>query len=508
MIKSIRMFMLLTFAALTGQLAAQSNPSHNYQLLLEEISLFKQYYPLENNTQALLDSAAAYAESSDFDVASVFLEQIVSKIKTEHTIAAPEADKSLNMNSEHYDRFEWMVRSGIDFNRQEFEINYVENDSLLIEEIQKPFIGLETRYWLFRKPGGAGLIIKNNFRYDEESLEETLEIRHIFSGLNLNGYTEVGFSYDRNNVYEDLGYLETSGIQYLSWNITPEYQLQLDNTTRYKKYKNSSESIPDFVKNTLSLNLYHFNRSGRSINYYYNADLNESLKYSNNDFLEQNFKLSLGDWLTNSFNNELSLGFRHNRYEYSFDGSVTHNQSRVFSAGTEAGFLLMKNWFWESKYVLDYKNYSQKSGQEPDYVRHQFESVLKKYSNDNFDFQMGYLFESRHHFNKGNAGEVYVDEQNYTGHGVISGIDYTGKENTFISLSASYTWRRYPYAQDAALSVYSDRNVLSLFLIGQIPVSGNVVANVFASYDNDQDKDRDRNDTRSAFFTFEIEYKF
>ncbi|MGD9897592.1 MAG: hypothetical protein AB7T22_00565 [Calditrichaceae bacterium] len=506
--KSILMFMVLTLAVMTGQLTAQTGASHNYHLLIEEISLFRQYYPMENDSQALIDSAAGYAQNNDFDMAVVFLEQIISKIKTENAVAAPNAENSLNIYPDHSDRFEWMIRSGIDFNRQEFEINYVENDSLLTEEIQKPFIGFQMLYWLIRKPGNTGLTVKNNFRYDEESLEENLEIRHIFSGLKVNGYMEYGFSYDKNSVYEDFGYMETSGIQHLSWNITPEDQLQIDNTIRYKKYKNASRSIPDFVKNTLSLNLFHLNEPGSSTNFYYNADMNESLKYSNNDFLEQNFKLSLSNLFTNSFKNELSLGFRHNRYAYSFDESVNRNQSRVFSAETGADFLLRKNLFLESDYILDYKNYSQKTDQEPDYIQHRFDTVLKKYFNDYFDFQLGYLFETRHHFLRGNAGKVYVDEQNYTGNGIITGIDYSGGNNTFISLSGSYTWRRYPYAQDAALSIYSDRNVFSLFLIGQIPVAGNIIFNIFASYDNDQDKDWDKNDTRSALFTSEIEYKF
>ena len=119
------------------------------------------------------------------------------------------------------------------------------------------------------------------------------------------------------------------------------------------------------------------------------------------------------------------------------------------------------------------------------------------------------MFEYKRHFIFSGAEQVYIEEQNYSGNGVVFGLEYYKYKGMLLSFEAGYTWRRYPDAVvEAVGSFYTDRNVLNLNLLFQFPVTDNINFNIFASYDNDQDLDSDAGNTRSSIFSAEFQYKF
>jgi len=105
--------------------------------------------------------------------------------------------------------------------------------------------------------------------------------------------------------------------------------------------------------------------------------------------------------------------------------------------------------------------------------------------------------------------DIYIKEQNYYENGLIIGADYQNFSSLFISLSASYSFRRYPdVLSDQVLSLYSSRNIFNLSLFLQLPIIDKFMFNLFAAYDNDQDLDNDEDKIRSSMFSAELQYQF
>ena len=79
----------------------------------------------------------------------------------------------------------------------------------------------------------------------------------------------------------------------------------------------------------------------------------------------------------------------------------------------------------------------------------------------------------------------------------------------YLMLNLGYQWRRYPDSvSKEIISLYSSRNILSVMLMGYIPLGDALILNLFAIYDDDQDIDFDQQNNQSTIFTLELEYLF
>lgn len=102
-----------------------------------------------------------------------------------------------------------------------------------------------------------------------------------------------------------------------------------------------------------------------------------------------------------------------------------------------------------------------------------------------------------------------MSEQNYNSDGIFLSLSYLNTTGSYFSASVSYQWRRYPQsATNDILSLYSNRNILSVTAMVNWPLLTNLFLNTYIMYDNDQDIDLDQQNNHSTIFTAELEYKF
>ena len=74
-------------------------------------------------------------------------------------------------------------------------------------------------------------------------------------------------------------------------------------------------------------------------------------------------------------------------------------------------------------------------------------------------------------------------------------------------VNAGYQWRRYQQSiSEEIISLYTDRNILSVMVRGYFPITEHIQINLFAIYDDDQDVDYDQQNTQSTIFTLECAY--
>jgi len=472
-----------------------------YELLFSEAILFQKFNNNGNDNSDLIDSARTYAGVGDYDIAIIFLEEIMDDYAGDNP--GPE-----EVNAYMPVGYEFLIKTGIDFNRQEFEFAYLQSDSVLSEELQKPFVGLQYRQQLSGDEIN-GLNMLMNLRYDKENFTSFVSLNGKFKTALFSGRIDGGIAYDNNYLYPELGFLETYLLQYLNWIISPDLFFQADNSFRYKNYKQQQITIPSYFRWTLNSALAYNNYSygNYRINYY--ADLNESINYDNNDYLEQQGSVIFENNLMGMLSLDLEGGFRHKRFKYNFGDSLWQNQSRAVYSVVNIGIPFSSAIRFRTDYRFRYKVYNKKSEHEPDYNFHELNAAFNIDIFKNITFETGYRLEKKNHFTFEGSAEEYIKEQNYKGDGFLLGLDYSNYSGYLVSLSGSYTWRRYPDMSGAdVFSIYGNKNIISLFLIIQLPVSQHINFSVFASYDNDQDIDVDNNNTRSSFFTAELQYKY
>ena len=501
-ISIIIVFAQIIFPLFSVSVYAQYTDKEEYQLLLDEITILQNNNLLPEDQYALIDSANRYADKEMYDIASVFLEELVQNQPLfdngNNSILRPTIQKN-------YDLF---FRTGIDYNRQEFEVGYFRTDSVFIDQVQKPYVALNYRQYLLRNPINS-TFFNLDFRYDKENITTLAKLETGFSTGHFESRINLGFVYDNNALFPDLSYKEGNTRQYFRWQVSPGIIWLVDNTLRYKKYRAPSVSVPDFMRDRLSAALTLWDRGSYSYSLNYNLDFNESLHIDNNDYRMHTLDFAVSNINPAILNYTVDLAYRTNRFEYIISDSTIKNNSQSIFADINFTVNFMPQARFKTIYRPKIKSYRLKTEQEPDYTYHELSVMLNFDLNALFNVETGYLYESKMHKVFSGSQTEYIKEQNYRGNGLAVGFNYNSLDGYYISLSGSYLWRRYPDAIDLDIfGMYSNKNILSLLFMLQIPLSCHFEVNAFISYDNDQDLDTDENNTRSSFFSAEIVYQF
>jgi hypothetical protein len=481
-------------------LFAQDNGKKGYELLLLEIKMYDSYLDLSDASKEMIKLAAEYEEQGDYDLAAAFLEEALNELKS-----PAQKDTNPVVSVSDY-TFSGNIISGIDYNRQEFELGFEQSDSVLLDELSKPFVGFEIKYAsaddLFR--------VENAFRYDQENLRNELFFNNTFKNSNYNLDTRLGGLLDRNFEYDDLSYYEAFAELGIKSNYNdPGWYWQFKNKSRLKKYKQSSLTIPDFFRNSFSSYVVRNFNYNNSMQLDYTMDLNESLKYRNNDFLEHNAGVSYQNVGLSALKIKLASRYRYFNFNYQLSDSAFENTSNTFSLDPNLVYDFNSSLSLNLDYNVDIKEFSIKTEQEPDYTYHYVNPSFVVHFTDLSSVYVGFVYENKKHVVQNNLVAQYIRDQDYHSSGFTAGFDYTTLNGTLLSINAEYRQRRYPNSQnDADFSIYSNRNILSLLIYGQIPLYKAISLNIIGSYDNDKDIDSDFNDTISSFYTMELLYAF
>jgi len=491
----ILLLLSLLFVSGNGQISQKEI----YGLLLSQAGLVSNYSDSNSSSKALLDSAAFYAQDSLWEIANIFLEQYIAQSRTASQTELPQYNKFENTKS-----IDINIITGIDFNNQEFELGYLQTDSVITDQISKPFIGIGLHKDIFESSSST-ISLNTDFRLDRENFSANASFNGNFFSENSNFVFEAGAVYDKNKAYPEFTFFETNSRQNFFWNMAKRWELRGENYLRFKKYDTQSSVVNDFFNDIFRLNLNYLQ------NYYlhYELDYNESIDYESNDYFEQTLYFQNMIYFLGSSRVNSQAGVRSNNFSYSLGDSVIHNNSFSILADIEIYLPLTEKLIWKTEYNFKSKKFEKVSEQDVDYNQHRINTVLRNKFFNSFFFDAGYLYENKIHHSIGGGLAVYINEQNYYENGLLAGIDYQNFEDLFISLSASYSFRRYPEAaSDQVLSLYSSRNILNLSLFMQMPILDKLMFNLFAAYDNDQDLDNDEDKIRSTMFSAELQYQF
>lgn len=503
MIKACRITFLFIVVCKTF-VHAQETDKNSYELLKMEVDLLRIYENFSELSLALIDSAEAFANDGAYDFAFVYLEQARSEISVR-----TDFQKNQNLMIDEETKFDFSLVTGLDYNRQEFELGFEQSDSVLLDELTKPFIGLNINF-----NATNNLKFGNIVRYDKENLQNEFSISQSLKLFNFSSLISGGVLYDKNFTYQDLTFTEFyTDLDFKNIDFDSEWSWSIKNQTRLKSFNEPSKTIPDFFRNTSYFyGTYTFNPQ-KYILMDYLIDLNESLKYQNNDFLQQDAGFTYQDNFFSKLLIKSIIRYRHNDFNYlisdNFADSSFSNTSVTISVNPNVKYSLSSRINFEIAYKIDFKEFNFKTEQEPDYIYQLLKPLINISLSDFTNLGIGYIQERKKHASIAELDNAYIKDQDYISNGLVLNIDHAALSGMLLSLNAEYSFRRFPnYKSAANFTLYANRNILNLLFFAQIPVNKNISFNLIGSYDNDKDIDSDFNDTISSFYTFELEYNF
>jgi hypothetical protein len=196
------------------------------------------------------------------------------------------------------------------------------------------------------------------------------------------------------------------------------------------------------------------------------------------------------------------------RYVLYYEDSIILNKFYQYGANLYLDFPLVHRLKVVVENNFRFKKYAEKSSLEPDYYWNYLRPGFILNIISGLDLNLGYEWEIRRH--RPHIDNLYdVEEQNYDSNGIFTSLNLMTIAGTYLSAAVSYQYRRYPQAAtNELISIYSNRNLLSVFFMAYIPVIDNLFFNAYITYDNDQDIDLDQQNNQSIMINAELEFKF
>jgi hypothetical protein len=479
----------------------------NFQTLLTRFKVYLDYYSMTGEVKQLYEESLQYEDEGEYEVALVLLEEAMAlltnpeqneqndhKINLSPSAGVPNNSPNLRIG----------VLTGVDYNRQEFEISTFESDSTVEEQFNKPYLGISTAY-IINLSAISSLELYNAFRYDRENLRDDYRIRwQIGNFINVQyagywnqGKIEDSYSYWEHNLSANISDVIGSDLYWRFYDIY-----------NYKTYQAGLFTIRDYYRNRFTA-LVEWRTDLLGItSFEYGNEKNETLSFEDNDYDQHHIRAGIRSDNMGRYSHNLFLDMSQRKYSLLLTDSLIMNSFEAYALEINYEVLILNQLLFIIEDNFLYKIYEQKSSIEPDYYWNLLRPGLRFRFSNGFDFGLGYEWEFKEH--KNDPFDSYnVSEQNYRADGVFGEVNIFSSGGTYLTALVSYQWRRYPESLTNDLfSLYSNRNILSMMLMAYIPVSQHLNLNAFITYDNDLDIDFDQQNNQSTIFSIELEYIF
>jgi hypothetical protein len=251
-----------------------------------------------------------------------------------------------------------------------------------------------------------------------------------------------------------------------------------------------------------------YRKNNRAFSVEYMNELNEYLGHDNMDYFQNGIRLGYRKSEFQTLNYSIVLEGIFRDYTLQFEDSTINNNYKHGGLEATLDIPIINRLRFEifDNFIL--KEYDLKSSLEPDYIWNLMRSGLFFYILSDFELGVGYEWELKNH--DSTIDEIYdTSEQDFQSSGLYTSLNYYTTSGIYFTAVLSYQWRRYQNSLiNDLISIYSNRNILSIMVMAYLPISNHFTFNAFATYDDDDDIDLDQQNNQSTIFSLEIEYKF
>jgi hypothetical protein len=457
-----------------------------------------------------------FTESEEWETALALIDQLITYYQEQNQIFENppdfgQSDSFINAEIPQLytspERLQWTLETGTDYSRQEFEMSFIETDSVIIEELNNPFFAFRV--------SKSGYLNKKNYqvfqylRSDEDLLQTTtsfsLESTDYKNYWRIESLSDFFWQYqqDKGNFWEN----QIIGI--LNKSFSNQDRIYIYSQLRYKIYFNPDSSFGQLFATETSGSFRHFFElmswfeiSARST--LYNENQHLGLHYGQ---IHSKSEISV-----RSDYNRLFL-VQANHYYRSFRSRLTdgdyRNSYNQFQPIMEGEIPIFTPFGISGRAELQIRRYSQPDVSRSNFNFSSLEGRLKFYLDESTSIGLGYIYETENHRSTIDSEKTLVEQENFFARGLSFSADILRENGLLLTLLYQFTLRDYPNAESSdLLGYFSNRKIHSLTGICYIPISLHWQFQLLANYDNDRDRDREANDNFSTIFNIGFAYKF
>ncbi len=448
--------------------------------------------------QAIQDADSA-ALGDDYVVAAAYIDLALEFLEQRAFTATPPQKAS------HV----WALEAiaGTDLWQQKYSISLSDQDSAIYESQGNPYTGLRLIY-RGTDQRGAILHAQTEGRYGHEYGSGNAELKFeapIGAKVSLQVADRLeSIHYQRE---KSLRYWNNQFLGRLNWHPLRPLTIALEREEQARRYRYPSIFFNSYHQSQTSLRLggewrdvlrseIRFDRRQR--------DYRETPEqaYSENILTLFWYPIGLRAWSLRGM-----VQSRNRRYGSGFIDSLLTNDFQewyiqsLLSIGSTSALSLQLNTSWNTK------SHVHPDQATPDYLDLIIEPTLHYMLNGHYTVKAGYRFRQKQHHSADIAVSESVAMENFQAHAPVVGFEMIWGP-VLMNLYDVYEIRTYAGTLPAEYTLYSDRDIHSLFLYFTWTISGRWTFSAMVNMDQDLARNEQGSDARSNIFNFELLYKF
>ena len=400
------------------------------------------------------------------------------------------------------------IEAGVDYAQQEFEISFFESDSVLVEELQNPYLSI-SYFQPFRLNSQQSFQLNHRLRLDNQYFNYSLFGTWEQNSGNRNTRFEFDGDYYHSQVANESHFIDGRGLFSIGNSNNPKNRWYIRARGRYKGHLAPDSLNRNIASANFNAYFEHF------INYTHSFYLNWTPSFYREttaggyQYFQNRLNGMYRVW--GSYNRFFNVGLEaiQQHLEDQIDASPYQNSYLSITPRLDTEWALTRWLGYEVRISSEQRSYETSDAISPDYRYLNLLAIQKFYFSDLKSIGIGYAGERQRHSVDEERDLELAEQADFRSNGLVLTMEYLNLRGAIINLEYRANWRSYPNASTTIFdSFYSDRMVHSISLFGWIPLNQHLQLQMFANYDNDQDRNNERNDNRNTLVNLGIIYKF
>ncbi len=460
----------------------------------------------------LIAEAKEYARQGDYLLANEFLEDALIYVdQASQSSPAPTVESSVPAKTPAASLWSYQTFMGLDLWQQKFGLVLADKDSAIYESQGNPFIGF--RLMLDNSAGSE--------RQTQAEFEAKASHDYNSGQIHFNHQQQLSrpFRLLAENRLEGTAYKRNSALRYLDdrlnlgmlCRIAAQQSLEIGEEIQLRSYEKESDYFNSFLQNQMGakFNLAPFGWGMASLSYDFRTRKHKA--ESSLDYQEQLFSLDIWPSMFGKVALYARLQSRNRSYKVGYVDSLFTNGFTEIYGEMNLRYSLGQRFAFRLEADLESRTYKHYAAALPNYLDLMVEPSLTANISLPWSVKLGYRLRRRHHSFSAQTATETANLEDYYSHGPVCTVDIFAAGGFLATLSNSLEFRRFPnapYEDGAGLSLYSNRNINSLFLFLTWNLSEHWELNGMGNLDYDDDRNLQGSDSRTNLFNIELSYKF
>jgi hypothetical protein len=400
------------------------------------------------------------------------------------------------------------LSGGLDFWDQRFEMEFSEQDTVLSTGMTNPFLGLRI--------GLEHGIPRQAWTVADLQLRQS---RDYFAANNAVTFTRTLRQHTRlviNNVLDWTRYRQEHQLSCLQNNL--KAFLQIEPSPGWRFYLDEQFLIRDYAQESDFLYSYFENQWRFSLDYSSLQHHQSSLGIRFINRIHPHLDTKDFQRLRLDFSETLQFGAHFHLY---FDSDLNYKQYAVvndslYQANYWEQFLnlklrsqLLPGWVLNFENRVDWRKYSLQFTYLRNILEYEGQISIDYSIKTTMILNFGYIYSMNQNWGAAVANDVPMNLDNLVSHGILISFEYYLADAITLHFANVFKNRRYPDSKDiASWSLYSNRNINSLFLFFNWSITAEYQLNLMANYDAEQSLRDNHSDSQNTLCACEFIRKF